>query len=61
MRLILSSSLFYQFVSNEKVRMELNDVDVLSVERLDGIVMNSSTMLRTCYMTKAGQLRHLHI
>ena len=60
MRLILSSSLFYQFVSNEKVRMELND-DVLSVERLDGIVMNSSTMLRTCYMTKAGQLRHLHI
>ncbi|RVX20369.1 Salutaridine reductase [Vitis vinifera] len=27
-----------EFVSNERVRMELNDVDVLSVERLDGIV-----------------------
>ena len=35
---MLSSSLLYQFVSNEKVRMELNDVDVLSVERLDEIV-----------------------
>ena len=38
LRLMLSSSFFYQFVSNERVRMELNDVDVLSVERLDGIV-----------------------
>ncbi|KAL6341968.1 hypothetical protein AAG906_038214 [Vitis piasezkii] len=27
-----------EFVSNERVRMELNDVDVLSVERLDEIV-----------------------
>ncbi|KAJ9699311.1 hypothetical protein PVL29_008085 [Vitis rotundifolia] len=27
-----------KFVSNERVRMELNDVDVLSVERLDEIV-----------------------
>ena len=35
---MLSSSLFYQFVSNERVRKELNDVDELSVERLDDIV-----------------------
>eukprot|EP00261_Vitis_vinifera_P034963 XP_019076206.1 PREDICTED: salutaridine reductase isoform X2 [Vitis vinifera] len=35
----VSSSLgSLQFVSNERVRMELNDVDVLSVERLDEIV-----------------------
>ena len=37
-RLMLSSSLFYQFVPNERVRMELNDVDVLSIETVDEIV-----------------------
>ena len=36
--LMLSSSLFYQFVPNERVRMELNDVDVLSIETVDEIV-----------------------
>ena len=35
---MLSSSLLYQFVSNERVRMELNDVDVLSIETVDEIV-----------------------
>ena len=37
-RLMLSSSLFYQFVPSERVRMELNDVDVLSIETVDEIV-----------------------
>lgn len=35
---MLNSSLFYQFVSNESVRRELNEVGVLSTERLDEIV-----------------------